>query len=162
MISFGRSITHIPSSWGQHGAHLGPVGPRWSPCWPHKPCCHGRIVNNNAGPRLFGISHRMVPFPSIPSAMYLYLDIHICCDRFLLPFTMRGFHFVLSELQWIPNVFVYIHSTVIIVMIWLMYKEIVKLPARIFRSLNFVMYIGCQLDEPYGFHGNHQPDATML
>ena len=25
------------SSWGQHGAHLGPVGPRWAPCWPHEP-----------------------------------------------------------------------------------------------------------------------------
>ena len=24
------------SSWGQHGAHLGPVGPRWTPCWPHE------------------------------------------------------------------------------------------------------------------------------
>ena len=24
-------------SWGQHGAHLGPVGPRWAPCWPHEP-----------------------------------------------------------------------------------------------------------------------------
>ena len=28
----------LPSSWGQHGAHLGPVGPRWAPCWPHEPC----------------------------------------------------------------------------------------------------------------------------
>ena len=26
------------SSWGQHGAHLGPVGPRWAPCWSHEPC----------------------------------------------------------------------------------------------------------------------------
>ena len=26
---------------GQHGAHLGPVGPRWAPCWPHEPCCQG-------------------------------------------------------------------------------------------------------------------------
>ena len=25
-------------SWGQHGAHLGPTGPRWAPCWPHEPC----------------------------------------------------------------------------------------------------------------------------
>ena len=24
-------------SWSQHGAHLGPVGPSWAPCWPHKP-----------------------------------------------------------------------------------------------------------------------------
>ena len=23
------------NSWGQHGAHLGPVGPRWAPFWPH-------------------------------------------------------------------------------------------------------------------------------
>ena len=22
------------SSWGHHGAHLGPVVPRWAPCWP--------------------------------------------------------------------------------------------------------------------------------
>ena len=22
-------------SCGQHGAHLGPTGPRWAPCWPH-------------------------------------------------------------------------------------------------------------------------------
>ena len=29
------------SSWGQHGAHLGPVGPRWTPCWPHEPCNQG-------------------------------------------------------------------------------------------------------------------------
>ena len=31
--------THIPrwqGSWDQHGAHLGPTGPRWAPCWPHE------------------------------------------------------------------------------------------------------------------------------
>ena len=43
-----------------------------------------------------------------------------------------------------------------------MYKEIVKPPAAIFRSLYLVMYFGCQLDESYGFPGDHQPDATML
>ena len=21
-----------------HGAHQGPTGPRWAPCWPHEPC----------------------------------------------------------------------------------------------------------------------------
>ena len=30
-------------SWGQHGAHLGPTGPRWAPCWPHEPCCLGCV-----------------------------------------------------------------------------------------------------------------------
>ena len=29
---------YVVSSWRQHGAYLGPVGPRWAPCWPHKPC----------------------------------------------------------------------------------------------------------------------------
>ena len=29
------------STWGQHGAHLGPFGPRWAPCWPHEPCYQG-------------------------------------------------------------------------------------------------------------------------
>ena len=26
-----------------YGAHMGPTGPRWAPCWPHEPCylgCH--------------------------------------------------------------------------------------------------------------------------
>ena len=27
--------------WGQHGAHLGPTGPRWAPCWPHELCSLG-------------------------------------------------------------------------------------------------------------------------
>ena len=27
-----------------HGAHLGSVGPRWAPCWPHEPCYQGRQV----------------------------------------------------------------------------------------------------------------------
>ena len=61
-----------------------------------------------------------------------------------------------------PNVFVYIRITVVIVMKWLMYKELFKPPAPIFRSLNLVMYFGWQLDEPNGFPGDHQPDATML
>ena len=25
-------------SWGQHGDHLGPTGPRWAPRWPHELC----------------------------------------------------------------------------------------------------------------------------
>ena len=42
-----RPIWTIPrqqSSWGQHGAHLGPVGPRWAPCWPHEPYYQGTFL----------------------------------------------------------------------------------------------------------------------
>ena len=33
--------TQIAKSMGQYGAHLGPVGPRWTPCCPHGPCYQG-------------------------------------------------------------------------------------------------------------------------
>ena len=33
------------ASWGQHGAHLGPTGPRWAPCWPHEHCYLGILWN---------------------------------------------------------------------------------------------------------------------
>ena len=29
---------HSRVHWGQHGAHLGPTGLRWAPCWPHELC----------------------------------------------------------------------------------------------------------------------------
>ena len=28
-------------SWDQRGAHLGPISPRWVPCWSHEPCYQG-------------------------------------------------------------------------------------------------------------------------
>ena len=31
----------IARSMGQHGAHLGPPGPRWAPCWPNELCYLG-------------------------------------------------------------------------------------------------------------------------
>ena len=40
------------SSWGQHGADLGPVGPRWAPCWPHEPLLSRQFMS--WGSRKFG------------------------------------------------------------------------------------------------------------
>ena len=31
-----------------HGAHLGPVSPRWAPCWPHEPCYKGDFCEGNS------------------------------------------------------------------------------------------------------------------
>ena len=28
-----------------HGAHLGPLGPRWAPCWPYEPCYQGGFIS---------------------------------------------------------------------------------------------------------------------
>ena len=38
------SLAWVPwwqGSWGQHGAHMGPTGPIWAPCWPHGLCYLG-------------------------------------------------------------------------------------------------------------------------
>ena len=43
-IAVGQSYPRELSSWGQHGAHLGLVGPRWAQCWPHEPCYQGMIT----------------------------------------------------------------------------------------------------------------------
>ena len=56
-----------------HGAHLGPVGPIWAPCWPHEPCYQGTsfshavtvvrrmlIINNNKS-AMFESSDNSVP-----------------------------------------------------------------------------------------------------
>ena len=34
----------LQGSWGQHGAHLGPTGPRWAPCGSREPCYMGYSV----------------------------------------------------------------------------------------------------------------------
>ena len=48
-ISIDLGSTQIPRFtwpiWGPPGAHLGPVGPRWAPCWSHEPCYQGRFQN---------------------------------------------------------------------------------------------------------------------
>ena len=39
-----RWLPRYQSSWGQHWAHLGPVGPRWAPCRPHESCYQGYLM----------------------------------------------------------------------------------------------------------------------
>ena len=42
--------TWVLCSWGQHGAHLGPIGPRWTPCWSHEPCDQGMFAEVGVTP----------------------------------------------------------------------------------------------------------------
>ena len=37
------NILRYHSPWGQNGAHLSPVGPKWAPYWPHEPCNQGSL-----------------------------------------------------------------------------------------------------------------------
>ena len=38
MFMFYETYIYLAKSWGQHGAHLGHVGPRWAPYSPHGTC----------------------------------------------------------------------------------------------------------------------------
>ena len=64
------------SSWGQHGAHLGPVGPRWAPCWPHEPCYQG-IARELDDRRLGKTSYSLVN--RTQGAMNLWNSFHALC-----------------------------------------------------------------------------------
>ena len=44
-IAIGSVTTLIARFKGQYGAHLGPTGPRWAPCWPHELCYMGKSIN---------------------------------------------------------------------------------------------------------------------
>ena len=46
-IYYGKILSNnyyprYQDSWGQHGAHLCPVGPRWTPFWPHESWYQGQ------------------------------------------------------------------------------------------------------------------------
>ena len=41
------SISWEQGSLRQHGAHLGPTGPRWTPCWPHELCYLGLVSSRS-------------------------------------------------------------------------------------------------------------------
>ena len=43
-----------------HGAHLGPTGPRWAPCWPYEPC-------------YLGASHQGIALMSLVQVFSLFL-----------------------------------------------------------------------------------------
>ena len=42
--SIGLKYPWEQGSWGQHGANLGPTGPRWAPCRPHELCYLGWLI----------------------------------------------------------------------------------------------------------------------
>ena len=67
-------------SWGQHGAHLGPTGPRWAPCWPHEPCYLGNledvlflsfILLTSSALTLYDKYQLAIWLPNFPSTLYM-------------------------------------------------------------------------------------------
>ena len=44
LVSGNKWSPRLQNSWGQHRAHLGPVGPRWAACWPQEPGYQGSYL----------------------------------------------------------------------------------------------------------------------
>ena len=57
------SVYGVPNSkvnGAQHGAHLGPVGPKWAPCWPHEACYQEYYESHFMRVKHIRIYHRKV------------------------------------------------------------------------------------------------------
>ena len=73
MSSQMSSLPRQQSSWGRHGAHLGPVGPRGAPWCPHEPCFHGSYTRSNQ----FATVAADVPAPNGRKESH-YNDVIMC------------------------------------------------------------------------------------
>ena len=84
--------TQIASSWGQHGAHLGPVGPRWPPCWPHKPCYKGIHCNTyvTSAPIAWDQGRKMRDTTGVMGFRFLVNKLKIRITTFLWMINING------------------------------------------------------------------------
>ena len=57
---------------GQHGAHLGPVGPRWAQCWPHEPCYQGILLISHTAVDLKQGSHQQQRYQRFVDLLLLW------------------------------------------------------------------------------------------
>ena len=85
---------------GQHGAHLGPLSPRWAPCWPHESCYQGyfRFCKEFSMQRvesyLLLIKYLAKPWwlaPRCVGGSINYRSATICCDISLAILPIRIF-----------------------------------------------------------------------
>ena len=90
-------------SWGKHGAHLGPVGPRWAPYWPHEPCYQGHqskyILRE---PVIITIWLRVVLL-----SIMLYFMTEFFANNTLMVYKDTEMYFLLNYMQGV----VFIHCT---------------------------------------------------
>ena len=69
-------LTRYQGSWGHHGANLCPVGPRWTPCWPHEPCYQGIFTCFTKNVCYCELS--LIIFAASVYFLYPYYDCYLC------------------------------------------------------------------------------------
>ena len=72
----------LQGSWGQHGAHLGPIGPRWAPCWPHEPCYLGSAALQLIWDAMMLMRHH--PYKSLKAIPHIMREIAVNISSLVL------------------------------------------------------------------------------
>ena len=91
----------LPSSWGQHGAHLGPAGPRWAPCWPHEPCYRGCVTKGSGGWWFSQTPVRNQTLFSLPSEVWNCVVSRVYDGRFYAVGKSNPYSIDISISRWI-------------------------------------------------------------
>ena len=86
-VSSGRRHPWEHSSWSRDGAHLGPTGHRWAPCWPHELCYLGLVstlhyaeIDGHCVNILMALSELSYVAVFIISIHLCILSHLMCCD----------------------------------------------------------------------------------
>ena len=71
---------------GQHGTHLSPVGPRWTPCWPHKPITMFGGSAARWSENLFSVRCRFISISLYALSLCRYPQVEGVCLKFIFIF----------------------------------------------------------------------------
>ena len=80
--------TEIDPDSKVHGVHLGPVDPRWAPCWPHEACYQG---NHSSVELIISASYIFRCFHAFELILTLSFE-YSCCTRSMPWLLMTWLH----------------------------------------------------------------------
>ena len=94
------SPTQIAKFMGPTWAHLGPVGPRWAPCWPHEPCYQGMPLGVTLLLSYYELAYNIACMLQSHHRILLYMQCILSwLGSFVTAFADRAMtHFILSSM----------------------------------------------------------------
>ena len=94
------SPTQITKFMGPTWAHLGPVGPRWAPCWTHEPCYQGMPLGVTLLLSCYELAYNIACMLQSHHRILLYMQCILSwLGSFVTAFADRAMtHFILSSM----------------------------------------------------------------